>query len=37
MQVVAAGPNDMRMFYHSFSQQQQRYVVGLATSKDGFR
>ncbi|KAK9838636.1 hypothetical protein WJX74_000352 [Apatococcus lobatus] len=36
-QVVAAGPNDMRMFYHSFDQQQQRCTVGLATSKDGFR
>lgn len=37
VQVVAAGPGDMRMFYHSFDQQQQRYVVGMATSKDGFR
>ncbi|KAK9868576.1 hypothetical protein WJX84_008008 [Apatococcus fuscideae] len=36
-QVVAAGPGDMRMFYHSYDLQQQRYVVGMATSKEGFR
>lgn len=36
-QVVAAGPGDMRMFYHSFDTQQQRYVVGWASSPDGFK
>ncbi|KAI3438045.1 hypothetical protein D9Q98_000488 [Chlorella vulgaris] len=36
-QVVAAGPRDMRMFYHSYSRTTQRYVVGLATSPDGFK
>lgn len=37
MQVVAAGPRDMRMYYYSYDADQQRYVVGLATSPDGFR
>ena len=27
----------MRMFYHSFDTQQQRYVVGWASSPDGFK
>ena len=36
-QVVAAGPKDMRMYYHSFDQSKNSYVVGLATSPDGFR
>jgi hypothetical protein len=36
-QVVAAGPNDMRMYYHSFDARRQKYVVGLAVSPDGFR
>ena len=36
-QVVAAGPKDMRMFYHSFDAAAQRFTVGLATSQDGFR
>ena len=30
------GPGDMRMYYHSFDAARQRYVVGLATSRDGF-
>ncbi len=36
-QVVAAGPRDMRMFYHSYDCANERYVVGLATSADGFK
>jgi hypothetical protein len=36
-QVVAAGPKDMRMYYHSFDVRRKKYVVGLATSADGFR
>ncbi|GAX80376.1 hypothetical protein CEUSTIGMA_g7815.t1 [Chlamydomonas eustigma] len=36
-QVLAVGPKDMRMFYHSWDQQRGRYVIGLATSPDGFR
>lgn len=37
LQVVAAGPKDLRMYYHSFDQRKQKYVVGLATSRDGFK
>ena len=37
LQVVAAGPRDMRMYYHSFDRTRQRFVVGLATSPDGFK
>ena len=36
-QVLAAGPRDMRLYYHSFDVSRQRYVLGLATSPDGFR
>ena len=36
-QVVAAGPKDMRMYYHSFDKMKNAYVVGLATSSDGFK
>ena len=36
LQVVAMGPRDMRMFYHSFDVRAQRWTVGTATSKDGF-
>lgn len=36
-QVVAAGPKDMRMYYHSFDQKKNAYVVGVATSVDGFK
>lgn len=25
------------MYYHSYSQEQQRWTVGLATSADGFK
>lgn len=35
-QVVAAGPKDMRMFYHSFCARTQRWTVGWASSQDGF-
>jgi hypothetical protein len=36
-QVVAAGPKDMRMYYHTFDARKNRFVVGLATSADGFK
>ncbi|KAK9805256.1 hypothetical protein WJX72_009116 [[Myrmecia] bisecta] len=36
-QVINAGPEDMRMYYHSYDARRQKYVVGLATSPDGFR
>ena len=36
MQVVAVGPKDMRMFYHSFDASTETWTVGTATSKDGF-
>lgn len=36
-QVVAAGPRDMRMYYHSYDAARKKYVVGLATSPDGFK
>lgn len=36
-QVLAAGPRDMRLWYHSFDAAQQRFRVGLATSEDGFK
>ena len=36
-QVIAVGPKDMRMFYHSFDKQRGRFVVGMATSPDGFK
>ncbi|CAK0770976.1 hypothetical protein CVIRNUC_003820 [Coccomyxa viridis] len=35
-QVVAVGPKDMRMFYHSFDASTETWTVGTATSKDGF-
>ena len=34
---VAAGPRDMRLFYHSFDARSGRFAVGLATSPDGFK
>lgn len=37
LQVVAAGPRDMRMYYHSYDAAAARWTVGLATSEDGFR
>lgn len=36
-QVVMAGPRDMRMYYHSYDVEQQKYTVGVATSADGFK
>lgn len=36
-QVLAAGPKDMRLWYHSYDAGQQRFRVGLATSEDGFK
>ena len=36
VQVVAVGPKDMRMFYHSFDASTETWTVGTATSKDGF-
>lgn len=34
---MTAGPRDMRLYYHSYDQRKQKFVVGLATSPDGFR
>ena len=36
-QVLAVGPRDMRMYYHAYDAAAERWVVGLATSPDGFR
>jgi hypothetical protein len=36
-QVLAAGPKDMRLYYHAFDVSQQKFRIGLATSEDGFR
>lgn len=36
-QVVNAGPKDMRMYYHSYDEQKGKFVVGVATSPDGFK
>ncbi|KAL6779595.1 CGLD10 [Auxenochlorella protothecoides x Auxenochlorella symbiontica] len=36
-QVVAAGPNDLRMYYYSWDEGSGRFVIGLARSEDGFR
>jgi hypothetical protein len=36
-QVVAAGPRDMRMYYHSYDAARAAFVVGVATSADGFK
>lgn len=36
-QVLAAGPRDMRLWYHSYDVQRRRFRVGLATSEDGFK
>jgi hypothetical protein len=36
-QVVNSGTKDMRMYYHSYDKSKNKYVVGLATSPDGFK
>lgn len=36
-QVEALGQKSLRMHYHSYSADEQQWVVGLATSKDGFK
>lgn len=36
-QVVASGPRDIRMYYHSYDASRDKYIVGLATSPDGFK
>jgi hypothetical protein len=36
-QVLASGPKDMRMYYHTFDQAAKKYCIGLARSEDGFR
>ncbi|MEW5306690.1 MAG: hypothetical protein WDW36_009139 [Sanguina aurantia] len=36
-QVLACGPKDMRLWYHSWDTSLGRYVIGMATSPDGFR
>lgn len=35
-QVLAAGPRDMRMYYHSFDAAARKFKIGMATSRDGF-
>ena len=32
-----AAPRDMRMYYHTYDARRGRYLVGAATSPDGFR
>jgi hypothetical protein len=36
-QVVAAGPRDLRLYYHSFDAATQKWTVGLARSSDGLK
>lgn len=36
-QVLAAGPRDMRMYYHSFDVAAGKFKVGVASSRDGFQ
>ncbi len=36
-QVLAAGPRDMRLYYNSWDKRRGKFVLGLATSPDGFR
>ena len=36
-QVLAAGPNDMRLYYYTFDASQQRFCIGLATSENGLK
>ncbi len=35
--MIAVGPKDMRLFYHSWDATKGRFVVGMAASPDGFR
>ncbi|CAL8468150.1 g7689 [Coccomyxa elongata] len=35
-QVVAVGPRDMRMFYHTFCAATQKWTIGWASSENGF-
>lgn len=35
-QILNNGPNDMRMYYHSFDKGDGKYKIGLATSPNGF-
>lgn len=37
LQVVTAGKDDYRMYYHSWDASRKRYVVGFATSPDAMR
>lgn len=36
-QVVAVDRGEMRMYYHAFDVARQKWVVGLALSRDGFK
>lgn len=36
-QVVSTGPRSMHMYYHSYDTSRDKYIVGLATSPDGFK
>ena len=35
-QVINSGPGDMRMYYHSYDASRDKFIIGLATSPDGF-
>ena len=34
-QVLNCGKDDLRMYYHSYDQTEQKFKIGLATSKNG--
>jgi len=36
-QVVSVGPKELRMYYHSYDLNEDRYKVGVAVSDNGFR
>ena len=36
-QVLAAGPRDMRMYYHSFDEAARKWTVGVSLSEDGLK
>eukprot|EP00879_Flechtneria_rotunda_P022777 GHRR01024054.1.p1 GENE.GHRR01024054.1~~GHRR01024054.1.p1 ORF type:complete len:357 (+),score=108.66 GHRR01024054.1:488-1558(+) len=35
-QVLAAGPRDMRLYYHSYDSSARKFKIGIANGKDGF-
>ena len=36
-QLVAAGPRDLRMYYHSYDAANSKWTVGVASSRDGLK